>query len=400
MFGLDQILRPITTDTFLSDYIGRKALHIPGPPEKFDGLYGWSEINNVVNSTRQSNEGLRLVHETKPLAPEETRRMGYWLSKGATLVVNHIQDIDPIANQLAASLANDMNAAVNINVYVSFPSRQGFDNHYDTHDVFILQTAGKKVWKVFAPTRHFPLDRDPAEQKKMYAKPTEGEYLTCELSPGDVLYIPRGHWHYAVSSEPCIHLTVSYNNRSGLDLLGWLFNEWRDREDFLRQDFPLCRTAALLGERSDAALDAHIDAFRHYMEGLLQPDRLKEQVVRWAQVENSLRPQVQLPDIAGLDQAPITLETAFRIAPNQKVVARYNDETGQGELIARGRVVGMNKVPRPLMELLVQAGQQPFTGAQLAAAAPTVTWDSLRVMLTDLLVNGLIVLDEKAVATA
>lgn len=398
MFGLDQILHPLSAADFLAEYLGKKAIHIPGPPEKFDGLYGWTEINNVLNNARQSYEGLRLVHDTKPLAPEEMRRMGYWFTKGATLVVNHIQDIDPIADQVAASLANDMNAAVNINVYVSFPTRQGFDNHYDTHDVFILQTAGKKVWKVFEPTRHFPLDRDPSEQKKMYAKPTEGEYLTCELSPGDVLYIPRGHWHYAVSSEPCIHLTVSYNNRSGMDLLAWLFNEWRDREDFLRQDLPLCRTAALLGDRPDDALDAHLDAFGEYVAGLLQRGRLKEQVVRWAQVENALRPRVTLPDIAGLDQTPFSPEAAFRIAPNQKVAARHDEQTGLAELIARGRVVGFNKVPRQVIELILQPNQA-FSGAQLMAVAPNVTWESLRAMLTDLYVNGLIVLDAP-VATA
>lgn len=391
MFGLDQILSPLPVDTFMSDYLGKKALHIPGPPEKFAGLYGWSEINNTVNNARKTFEGLRLVHETKPLAHEEMRRMSHWLTKGATLVINHIQDIDPIADQLAASLSGDMNSAVNINVYVSFPTRQGFDNHYDTHDVFILQTAGKKVWKVFEPTRRFPLDRDPSEQKKLFTPPKDGEYLSCELSPGDVLYIPRGHWHYAVSSEACIHLTVSYNNRSAIDLLSWLFNEWRDREDFLRQDFPLSGAASLLGDGTDAALDAHIEQFRAHMATLLEAPRVKEQLLRWVQVENGLRPQVQLPEMASIDQTPFTPDVRFQLAPNQKVVARYDDASGHSELLARGRVVGLAKVPKPLVEMILKPGQT-FTGEQMLAAAPGVTWESLRVMVTDLFVAGLIVL--------
>lgn len=391
MFGLARILDPITPDQFMSEYLGKKAVHIPGPPEKFDGLYGWNEINNVVNNSRPTFEGLRLVYQTKTQPQEELRRMSQWLAKGATLVLNHIQDIDPIAEQVAATLSGEMNAAVNVNVYVSFPSRQGFDTHYDTHDVFILQTAGKKVWKVFQPTRPFPLDRDPADQKKQFAKPTEGEYVSCELTPGDVLYMPRGHWHYAVSSESCIHLTVSFNNRSSIDLLQWLLNEWRDREAFLREDLPIARAASLLGDRPDDELDAHVARFREHMISLLQPEAIKGQIVRWAQIENSLRPRVQLPELADLDQTPISPDTRFRLAPNQKVVVHFNPETGASELIARGRAIALHKIPKALLELILRPGEA-FSGAQMLEVAPGITWESLRGMVTELFINGLIVL--------
>lgn len=392
MFGLDQILHPFTVADFLAECLGKKAIYIPGPPEKFDGLYTWKEVNTVLNNMRPSFEGLRLVHETKSLDTSELRRMGHWLSKGATLVINYVQDVDPIAEQVAASLANEMNAAVNINCYVSFPTRQGFDNHYDTHDVFILQTAGRKVWKVFEPTRRFPLDRDPSDQKKRYAKPTEGEYVTCELTPGDVLYIPRGHWHYAVSSESCIHLTVSFNNRSGIDFLQFLANEWRENDDFLRQDFPLGRIESLLGDRpDDPALSEHIARFQSRLAELVQSEGMKERLLQWVQAENPLRTKYQLPELADLDQSPLTQDVAFRVAPNQKIVARYEDSAASSQLIARGRIVGLNKVPRGVVDVMLRPGQ-PFTGADLMAAAPGAAWESMRSMLTDLLVSGLIVL--------
>lgn len=396
MFGLDRILHPLTVNQFLSEYIGRKGVYIPGSPEKFQDLYGWKEVNTVLNNMRPTHEGVRLVHDTKSLPNDELRRMGHWLAQGATLVVNHVQDIDPVAEQVAGSLANDMNAAVNINCYVSFPARQGFDNHYDTHDVFILQTAGKKVWKVFEPTeRKFPLDRDPGDQKKRYTRPTDGEYISCELQPGDVLYIPRGHWHYAVSSEACIHLTVSYNNRSSIDFLQWMFNEWREHEEFLREDFPLCRTASLLGDRPPEALDAHLARFRAHVANLLQGSGIKEHLLRWAQVENPIRTPYRLPELASLDKSPLTQEALFQVAPNQKIVARHDPASGRSELLARGRVVALDKAPRAVFELMLRPGAT-FSGAQLVAAAPGITWESLRGMLTSLFVNGLIVLVDAA----
>ena len=32
------------------------------------------------------------------------------------------------------------------NVYLSPPNAQGFGTHFDSHDVFVLQVAGSKIW--------------------------------------------------------------------------------------------------------------------------------------------------------------------------------------------------------------------------------------------------------------
>lgn len=393
MFGLERILAPITIDDFLSKYSGRQAVHIPGPADKFERLYGWDEVNNVLNGMRPSMEGVRLVHETKSLPQEEHRRMSQWLAKGATLVINHVQHIDPIAEQFAESLANDVNSRININCYVSFPSRQGFDCHYDTHEVFVIQTVGRKEWKVFEPSRRFPLDSDPADEKNKYTKPKEGEYLSCELTPGDVLYIPRGHWHYALSSESCVHLTVSYSNRSGVDFLGWLLSGWRDHDEFLRRDFPLCRVESLRGDRSDEALVEHLERFKAHVAELIQRDDLQERLLQWVQVENVMRQPYRLPELAGLDREPIGRDVKFQLTRNQKVVPRFDSDTGQIQLIERGGVVVLNRVPRKLVEVMLQPGRA-FSGADLLAAAPEVSWDDVQKMLQNLFVAGLIVLLE------
>jgi len=168
MFGLEYILRPVSTEEFLDQYKGKKALHITGEESKFENLYGWEDINHVVNKSRPSYEGMLLVHETNSLPRHELQNLSNWLAKGATLVINSVQTIDPIAEQFGEILANDMNSSVNINCYVSFPAKQGFDCHYDTHDVFIVQTSGVKKWYVFEPTRQDPLDRDPDFEKQLY----------------------------------------------------------------------------------------------------------------------------------------------------------------------------------------------------------------------------------------
>lgn len=51
-------------------------------------------------------------------------------------------------------------------------------------------------------------------------------YIDVTLHPGDMLYIPRGHQHYAVSLEKTsLHLAVALSCPKGNCLLSWLARE-------------------------------------------------------------------------------------------------------------------------------------------------------------------------------
>lgn len=94
------------------------------------------------------------------------------------------------------------------NAYLTPPQAQGLNLHTDAADVFVLQQSGKKVWTLHETGTHV-------------------EICDVELSRGDVLYVPAGTPHYAVSAgdEPSLHLAVSvyrgYFTASGL-LAAWL----------------------------------------------------------------------------------------------------------------------------------------------------------------------------------
>ena len=40
---------------------------------------------------------------------------------------------------------------VQINAYITPPQNRGFAAHYDVHDVFVLQIAGRKTWRIHEP---------------------------------------------------------------------------------------------------------------------------------------------------------------------------------------------------------------------------------------------------------
>ncbi len=126
-----------------------------------------------------------------------------------------------------------------VNLYASWRSAPCFANHWDDHDVFILQVRGRKVWRLWGEVRRQPLSRDVETNEVAPAHPV----WTGTLDEGDVLYIPRGWWHSAHVAEEndgrgTIHLTLSPHYLRSAQLLGWLEAKIAGHEG-LRRNVPL-----------------------------------------------------------------------------------------------------------------------------------------------------------------
>ena len=52
-----------------------------------------------------------------------------------------------------------------VNAYITPPSSRGFSPHYDVHDVFVLQVAGEKHWRIHAPVLPDPLRDQPWQDR-------------------------------------------------------------------------------------------------------------------------------------------------------------------------------------------------------------------------------------------
>ena len=66
----------------------------------------------------------------------------------------------------ARRLRTELGHPVQINAYITPPQNQGFAPHYDVHDVFVLQVAGRKQWTIHAPVVTDPLDNQPWDKRK------------------------------------------------------------------------------------------------------------------------------------------------------------------------------------------------------------------------------------------
>ncbi|MFK0247779.1 cupin domain-containing protein [Amycolatopsis azurea] len=133
-------------------------------------------------------------------------------AEGATIVLQALHRTWPSIIGFTTSLTEELGHPAQVNAYITPPSSQGFSAHYDVHDVFVLQLAGRKHWKVHAPVHPAPLRGQPwSEHAGAVATRARDDAPIVDevLEPGDVMYLPRGWLHSATAlGEISAHLTV------------------------------------------------------------------------------------------------------------------------------------------------------------------------------------------------
>lgn len=297
--NLEKLLEPCPPDEFLHSTWGKSYKHIQGWRGKFAHLLPWDQLNAILAQHRLDFPRLRLARDGKSLPAssylKHTRnaRQGTviprllsgeltkQLRQGATLVLDAVDELFRPLRELAESLEYFFHEHVQINAYAGWQTARGFDLHFDDHDVFILQVAGRKRWKVYGMTEAYPLAQD-----RNSIKPTADPLWAETLQDGDLLYIPRGWWHLAEPlAEPTLHLTVGVHNRTGIDLLRWMVERMTKNKTF-RQDLP--RFSSISNQR------AHMNQLRENLLAEWDESLLKRYLDNYDEMAVP-RPRVDLP---------------------------------------------------------------------------------------------------------
>lgn len=175
-------------------------------------------------------------------------RVAAEFERGATIVLQALQVQHPALAEFCRELEAELGHPAQANAYYTPASAQGFAVHHDTHDVFCLQVEGEKRWLVYPPVLELPLK----QQKYVPAMGEPGEpVMDVSLRAGDMLYLPRGWLHQAMTSDvPSLHLTVGINVAT-----------WRDAvrealDEAAREEVELRRGVAPDAEAPEGLLEA------------------------------------------------------------------------------------------------------------------------------------------------
>jgi hypothetical protein len=259
--GLAALIGAAEAARFLERAFGREAFRTRIAPPAAAGLFGWERLNAALAEHRLVPPRLRLERAgrdvTRGVFRQRRSRRGAQLQdldaaalserlrEGATLIVDAVNELSPPLQALCAGLSAEFAASCQANMYACWGVTQGFDVHWDDHEVFVVQVEGRKEWALYGATEAWPTRRGAGREAPAPDAPAE----RIVLEPGDVLYLPRGYWHAAVGlGGPTMHLTIGLTRKAGADFLRWLADELL-AEEVARADLPFEAGEAAVGAR-------------------------------------------------------------------------------------------------------------------------------------------------------
>jgi ribosomal protein L16 Arg81 hydroxylase len=253
--------RCIATDphTFGTEYWGRRPLlsRSDALPRDFGDLLSSAMVDELIAERGVRAPFIRLAKEGDVLAKDcylgpagfgaempdqvDSAKVLTQFAAGATIVLQGLHRLWPPVIDFVRHLVDDLGHPVQANAYVTPPSNRGFDPHYDVHDVFVLQTAGRKRWVVHEPVHPHPLPSQPWTQHRdaVVQRAAAEPVIDTELCPGDALYLPRGWVHSAQALDTTsIHLTIGVSAVTGVDVARAVVDALADNAAF-RASLPM-----------------------------------------------------------------------------------------------------------------------------------------------------------------
>lgn len=395
MKTLEYILSPYDYHQFMAEHWMQKAIHISaGGNPKFDRLFSWEHFNYLLSYNDLDSNDIdlilngKIVSRTEVVNPAELFQPGKllkFLQKGATLKFNNLQKRVPEIAEFVSQLRYEIGYSnLTVNAYSSFPGKQGFVSHYDPYEIFVMQIDGAKQWKVFPETLKYPLESQPS----MYFEPPAAKpYLNTVLEPGDVLYLPKGHWHYAIAvGKPSLHITLGIHCATGIDFLDWVVNQLRQSEDWRKN-------LAFPTENNSDTIRNQLSQLVEKLSDYTQKSDLPSGYIYDLITANHPVNTYSLPQQTGFYIFPKGINTRFRVAPWQRLMisqvseAEYKIKSWEKEAIVQS-------VTPEFIENLLSV--EMFTGKDVMRWLPDLDWqDEVMPILSALVQEGIIFVHSK-----
>jgi ribosomal protein L16 Arg81 hydroxylase len=239
---LPSLLHPIPVSEFFDNHWECKPLVIHrNDAEYYAGLLTSRDLEDIISTSDMRYPALRLSKNGTFYPPQsyttdvtvgrltfsgvpDVNRISLEYGRGATISLQAFHRNWSPLSALCIRLEEALDYAAHANVYITPGETSGFPPHYDTHEVLVLQIAGRKKWLIDEPPLKLPHTSQSFESTGLTPGP---RMMETELVAGDTLYLPRGYVHSTTTSEShSAHITI------GINVLTWA--------DVLREFLPSC----------------------------------------------------------------------------------------------------------------------------------------------------------------
>ncbi len=283
-------------------------------PEPLVDLLSFDDVDHLLTSTAIRTPAVRLAQDGAVLPAAAYTRRGASLAGqplsglvdaravldlfagGATVVLQGLHRYWSPLRELTAELELELGHPCQANAYLTPPGSQGFAVHSDSHDVFVFQTHGTKLWEV-----HGESGADAEE---------------VLLRPGRSMYLPTGTPHAARAQEGAsLHVTL------GINQLTWRGLVRRAVDPLLRDVDDGHLPAGYLDDPSELSqgLATRLRALADAVEGLDTGAAVDREVERFLTTRGQLF-RGGLADVLAVDT--LAADTPVRRRPGRPMVLR------------------------------------------------------------------------------
>lgn len=210
------LVAPLSYEQFRRDYYQQQACLIErDEPDYFRQLLTVRDLDTVLCAHRPDPAEINLVRAREDLPKTrylsgsgriDSFAVAREFDNGATVIFQQLHHRVAALSRLCVALGHFFGSRMQTNIYLTPPNSQGFDPHWDTHDVFVLQVLGRKKWFTYGSQIALPLRGQSFERGSLGPLSVKSAF---ECGPGSVIYIPRGEIHSAVAmDESSLHITL------------------------------------------------------------------------------------------------------------------------------------------------------------------------------------------------
>ncbi len=221
-----QLLNGLAPAEFLAEYWQKKPLLIRQALPDFNGLLTPNELAGLAceDDVQARIVSFKKDKWTVKNSPFDETDFTKLPKAGWTLLVQSINHYLPEASDLLALFSFIPHARLD-DLMVSYaPKGSGIGAHVDSYDVFLLQGAGKRNWKISAQ-KDLSLVED-APLKILQNFKAEQEWT---LEAGDMLYLPPHIAHWGISeSDDCMTYSIGFRAPKTQELAHEFLNYLQD----------------------------------------------------------------------------------------------------------------------------------------------------------------------------
>jgi ribosomal protein L16 Arg81 hydroxylase len=215
------LIAPLGKQRFMDEYWERKPFLIKrNVPGYFDSLLSLEAVDKLLGTRVLREPDIRIASGHKKRVFAQIARDGVAdrntlmreHAEGATLVFDQVDRLHGPLDQALAACEAELEIPMRANAFLTPPGTQGFNLHYDTHDVVVLQLAGTKTWQICDAPLPLPHEEQQYDHHLSGQATPIAEFT---LEPGDVLFFPRGHIHAASANDATsLHLSLALRTRA------------------------------------------------------------------------------------------------------------------------------------------------------------------------------------------